>query len=45
MIVYLVHLIVNLAKEIMYGMLTSPLFKLHIREGNVANGRKKCNVL
>jgi hypothetical protein len=43
--VYLVHLTVNLAKEIMYDMLTSPLFKLCIREGNVANVRKKSNVL
>lgn len=38
------HLTVNLAKEIMYDMVTSPLFKLHIREGNVANRRKKSNV-
>lgn len=39
------HLTVNLAEEIMYDMLTSPLSKLFKREGNVGNGRKKSNVL
>jgi hypothetical protein len=43
--VYIVHLTVNLAEEIVYDMLISPLFKLLIRKGNVANGRKKSNVL